>query len=102
MDAPLLLVARCDLPEGRGRHVRKGRLDLAVFRVGDTVYAIDDSCPHAGGSLANGRLHGTRVRCPVHGLCVELDPYAPPSPPALDVRRHAVQVIDGIVTLRPT
>ena len=24
-------------------------LDLALFRVGDAVFAIDDSCPHAGG-----------------------------------------------------
>jgi 3-phenylpropionate/trans-cinnamate dioxygenase ferredoxin subunit len=102
MDELLPLIAWIDLQEGRGRHVRTNGLDLAVFRVGDAVYAIDDSCPHAGGSLANGRLQGTRVLCPVHGLCIELDPDAPPGPAALNACRHAVQVIDGMVTLMPT
>jgi nitrite reductase/ring-hydroxylating ferredoxin subunit len=36
------------LPDGLGRRVRTAGIDLAVFRIGDDVYAIDDSCPLAG------------------------------------------------------
>ncbi|MBQ0929325.1 Rieske 2Fe-2S domain-containing protein [Ideonella sp. 4Y16] len=99
MPAPIPLIALSALPVGRGLRVCRDGLDLAVFRVGDSAYAVDDSCPHAGASLANGRLSGTRVRCPVHGLTFELDPACPPGPPMLQARKHAVRVIDGVVML---
>lgn len=89
------------LPAGRGLRVCKAGHDLAVFRVGDAVFVIDDSCPHAGGSLANGQLNGTRLRCPVHGLIFELDPACPPGPAMLQARKHRVRVVDGMVMLDP-
>ena len=58
---PLIpLIAMDELPEGRGRRVCTAGYDLAVFKVGDAVYAIDDSCPHAGSSLSGGRAEGTK------------------------------------------
>jgi 3-phenylpropionate/trans-cinnamate dioxygenase ferredoxin subunit len=76
-------------------------IDLAVFRIGDAVYAVDDSCPHQGGSLSNGKLEGTRVICPVHGLKFNLDGACKPSVPTLEAKRYAVQVVGGIVMLSP-
>ncbi|WKY48111.1 non-heme iron oxygenase ferredoxin subunit [Eubacteriaceae bacterium ES3] len=32
-----------------------------------TYYAIDDTCPHMGGSLSAGKLEGQNVICPRHG-----------------------------------
>ena len=101
MSTPIPLIELSALPEGRGRRVCKAGLDLAVFRIGDAVYAIDDSCPHQGGSLSNGTLQGTRVICPVHGLKFSLDSTCQPSVPTLEAKRHAVQVVDGIVMLIP-
>ena len=40
---------------------------LAVFSVGDRPYAIDDTCPHRGCSLADGSLEGTTLTCGCHG-----------------------------------
>ena len=77
MDAPIPLIELSALPAGRGRRVCKAGLDLAVFRIGDAVYAIDDSCPHNGGSLSNGKVQGTRVTCPVHGLTFGLEHRLP-------------------------
>ena len=101
MTTPLALIALDALPQGRGRRVCKAGLDLALFRVGDAVFAIDDSCPHAGGSLANGKLQGTRVACPAHGLKFELDPARAADPAALQVRKYAVWVSDGMLMLDP-
>ena len=101
MSAPIPLIELSALREGRGRRVCKAGLDLAVFRIGDAVYAIDDSCPHQGGSLSNGTLQGTRVICPVHGLKFSLDSTCQPSVPTLEAKRHAVQVVGGIVMLSP-
>ena len=99
MNTLIPLIELDALPQGRGRRVCKAGLDLAVFKVGDAVYAIDDSCPHAGGSLANGKVQGTRVTCPVHGLKFELDHACQPSAPTLQVKKYTVHVLDGVVML---
>lgn len=98
-NAPIALIELDALPVGRGRRVCRAGLDLALFRVGDMVYAIDDSCPHAGGALSNGKLQGTRITCPVHGLKFEIDPERQADPAALQVRKYAVRVVDGMVVL---
>ena len=95
------LIELSALPEGRGRRVCKAGLDLALFKIGDAVYAIEDSCPHNGGSLSNGSVQGTRVKCPVHGLMFNLDSAAKTGAPTLDVKRYPVHVVQGMVMLDP-
>lgn len=56
-----------DLNEGEGITVQvKGRL-IALFLVEGKLRAIDDSCPHMGGSLGSGRVDQGIVMCPWHG-----------------------------------
>ena len=46
---------------------------VAVFRTAtDEVYAIDDRCPHKGGPLSEGIVHGTSVTCPLHNWVFDL------------------------------
>jgi nitrite reductase/ring-hydroxylating ferredoxin subunit len=40
---------------------------VAIFNVGGTLYAIDDTCSHAEASLAEGELDGHEIACPLHG-----------------------------------
>ncbi|MCF7803773.1 MAG: non-heme iron oxygenase ferredoxin subunit [Candidatus Marinimicrobia bacterium] len=40
---------------------------IAVIRMDDDVYAIDDTCSHAEASLSEGELLGNKVKCPLHG-----------------------------------
>lgn len=40
---------------------------LAVFRVGEALYGIEDRCPHAGSRLSDGTSDGQVVTCPGHG-----------------------------------
>ena len=57
--------ARCvPTPEGR----------IAVFRTADdTVFAIEDHCPHKGGPLSQGIVHGASVTCPLHNWVISLE-----------------------------
>jgi nitrite reductase (NADH) small subunit len=57
--------ARCvNTPEGR----------IAVFRTaGDQVFAIEDHCPHKGGPLSQGIVHGRAVTCPLHNWVISLE-----------------------------
>jgi ferredoxin-nitrite reductase len=55
------------IPEGRGMLARIAGNELALFRVGEQICAVDNACPHAGGSLSDGTLDGTCIVCPLHG-----------------------------------
>ncbi len=56
-----------EIPAGQGKCIEVEGKRIAVFNVDGTYYAIDDVCPHQGGSLSEGELAGTVVTCPWHG-----------------------------------
>lgn len=82
MTDKIALGAVTDLPEGRGIRVDYGEHRVAVFRVGDGIYAIGDRCSHAEASLAEGELFGMDVECPRHGSEFNLETGQPDSFPA--------------------
>ena len=50
-----------------------GGEDIAVFRTGDDrVYALVNRCPHKGGPLSQGIVHGDKVACPLHDWKISL------------------------------
>jgi nitrite reductase/ring-hydroxylating ferredoxin subunit len=57
-----------ELPPGTGRTFRVGDKEIAIFNVDGAVFAIDDSCAHAGASLGAGKFEGKIVTCRAHGL----------------------------------
>lgn len=56
-----------EIPPGTGRTVEVDGIWIAVFNVNGTFYAIDNTCPHAGGPLGEGKLGDAVVECPWHG-----------------------------------
>ncbi len=56
-----------DIPPGTGRTVEVDGIWIAVFNMQGIFYAIDNSCPHAGGPLGEGKLCEGVVECPWHG-----------------------------------
>jgi nitrite reductase (NADH) small subunit len=63
-----------DIPRLGSRVVRTPDEDIAVFRTADDrVFAMHDRCPHKGGRLSQGILHGTSVTCPLHNWIIGLD-----------------------------
>jgi nitrite reductase (NADH) small subunit len=59
----------------RGARVVKTALGcVAVFRTGaDQVFALENRCPHRGGPLSEGIVHGTSVTCPLHNWVFSLE-----------------------------
>ncbi len=73
---------------------------VAVFRTEDqSVYALRDRCPHKGGPLSQGIVHGHRVTCPLHGWNVELESGDAVAPDVGCAGRLSVKVEDGRVYL---
>ncbi|MEX1097397.1 MAG: Rieske 2Fe-2S domain-containing protein [Planctomycetales bacterium] len=53
-------------PGDRKTYALRSR-QVAVFNLGGTLFALDDRCPHRGGSLGTGTLADGRISCPLHG-----------------------------------
>jgi len=76
-----------------GKLVDAGGRSLAVFRVGTNYCAIDNTCTHRGGPLAEGTLVGEEVICPWHGAHFNVKTGAVCAPPAREgVKSFAVRV----------
>ncbi|MEM1274432.1 MAG: nitrite reductase small subunit NirD [Pseudomonadota bacterium] len=66
--------AIADIPIRGARIVKTARGCVAVFRTNTTeVFATDNRCPHKGGPLAEGIVHGQRVTCPLHNWVFDLN-----------------------------
>ena len=62
-----------DVPRRGARRVPSSRGDIAIFRTGDgEVFALLDKCPHKGGPLSEGIVHGRAVTCPLHAWNIDL------------------------------
>ena len=61
-----------DLQDGQMKSVKAGGQDILVAKVVGKFYVAENTCPHMGGKLAQGKLAGTVVTCPVHGSQFEL------------------------------
>src|SRR2546422_11504604 len=56
-----------DVPPGRAEVFDVEDRKIAVFRLEDGFYAIEDICTHDGGPLAEGEIEEDQVICPRHG-----------------------------------
>jgi nitrite reductase/ring-hydroxylating ferredoxin subunit len=66
------ILASADLPEETPTKAMLGTTALVVVRRGDVVFALKETCSHAGGPLAQGKLVGDTIVCPWHGSAFRL------------------------------
>jgi nitrite reductase [NAD(P)H] small subunit len=89
-----------EIPRQGARVVATTVGDIAVFRaLDDSVFAVEDSCPHKGGKLSQGIVHGHAVTCPLHNWVIDLQSGEAAAPDVGCARRFAVKVEDGRVLL---
>jgi nitrite reductase (NADH) small subunit len=94
-------VCRLDAIPPRGARVAAiaGR-SIAVFRTSDDgVFALLDRCPHRGGPLSQGIVHGNCVTCPLHDWVIDLATGEAKGPDAGAAERFPVRVDGDCVLL---
>ncbi len=65
--------ALADIPVRGARVVKTAQGCVAVFRTAENqAFALEDRCPHKGGPLSQGIVHGTSVTCPLHNWVISL------------------------------
>ena len=63
-----------DLPPRGSRCVQTPTGKIGVFRTADDrIFAIRNQCPHKGGPLTEGIVHGHSVTCPLHNWVISLE-----------------------------
>ncbi len=86
------------LPDGLGQLVVAAGREIAIFRRGEQILAVDARCPHAGGPLQDGMVCGDQVVCPLHLRRIDLRTGEVEDWPE-PVRTYPVEVVDGQVLI---
>jgi nitrite reductase (NADH) small subunit len=61
------------VPVQGARRVSTPYGDIAIFKTVDgSLFALQDRCPHKGGPLSQGIVHGRAVACPLHNWSIDL------------------------------
>lgn len=55
-----------EVPDGEGMAFEVNERSIAVFKIDDQFYAIEDQCPHMGAALSTGFVENCEVACPWH------------------------------------
>jgi nitrite reductase/ring-hydroxylating ferredoxin subunit len=61
-----------DIQPGTMKAVAAGGTRLLLANVDGAFYAMQQRCPHLGGNLSRGKLHGRTVTCPLHKATFDL------------------------------
>lgn len=94
-------IARLDeIPRLGARVLKTDAKDIAIFRTSDDrVFALRDSCPHRGGPLSQGLVHGGTVTCPLHNWKIDLTSGEALGPDEGCTNSFPVKVEKGVVYL---
>jgi 3-phenylpropionate/trans-cinnamate dioxygenase ferredoxin component len=92
------LCALSQLTSGVPLRVELADLDVAVVKVDEEIFAIEDVCSHADVPLSEGEVEGCTIECELHGSRFDLRTGKPTGPPAnRPVPVFPTSVIDGEV-----
>jgi nitrite reductase/ring-hydroxylating ferredoxin subunit len=85
-----------EIPEGAPTAAKAGAQSLVLVRQGTTVHALNATCAHAGGPLAEGKLVDDCVECPWHYSRYRLsDGKRTQGPTTFDQPRYEVRAAEG-------
>ncbi len=99
--------ALADVPSGRATRVMVDDMPVAVVRVDDEVFAIEDRCSHADVALSEGDVEGCTLECWLHGSAFDLRTGEPLTPPAIrPVATYATRIVgddaSAVIEIDPT
>ena len=82
-----------EIPIGQAKVVEVSGSEIAIFNIGGSYHAIDNTCTHVGGPLCEGEIAGIEVTCPWHGAVFDVTSGQVLGPPAAsNVNRYRVRV----------
>lgn len=61
-----------ELKPGEKKKISLKGKDILLVNIDNIFYAVDNKCPHMGGSLVEGNLQGSQIICPKHGSAFDV------------------------------
>ncbi len=93
-----LLLSQLD--QGKPVKLEKAGKSICVTRIGDEVFAIDDTCSHSEASLSEGEVSDFKIECWLHGAEFDLRTGRAVTLPATqDIATYTVMVDGDSVTV---
>ena len=89
--------AQSDLRDGDRKLFKYFDKRIALFRIGDRVYAVDNRCPHQGYGLLQGDVKDAVLTCAWHNWKFDLDENGLCTFGGESVRSYPVDIRDGAV-----
>ena len=103
MNSEFVTVGRVgDFQPGQGRMVDVRGRHVALFRLGDEFFALDNMCLHRGGPLCEGPIDRGVVTCPWHGWSYEISTGTMVQDPRVGVSKHEVRLTGDEIAVRLT
>ena len=95
------VMPEADLPEGTPAKAMAGSTPVLLVKQGGDIYALHDTCVHAGCSLAGGTVDGRSIICPCHGSQYDLrDGHVINGPATMPEPHFEVRVRDGQIEVK--
>jgi len=91
-----------DFIQGQGKMVTVNGRHVALFRLGDDFFALDNMCLHRGGPLCDGPIEREVVTCPWHGWSYQIRTGTMVQDPRVGVSKHDVHISGDEVSVRLT
>ena len=94
-------LSAADLPADDVMGLTVAGRDIAVYTVGNAVYATDNLCTHGHARLCDGFLDGHEIECPLHQGKFDVRDGRPTCDPVTEaVRSYPVKIDGGRVFLQ--
>lgn len=92
-----------DIPLRGARIIKTTMGCVALFRTDlDEVFATSDRCPHKGGPLSEGIVHGRHITCPLHSWVFSLETGQAQGADIGQIATYAVRLAQGRILLDST
>ena len=92
--------AHADVPQQDVIAVSAGGREIALYGVGDEVYATDNICTHGHARLCEGFVEGHEIECPLHQGKFDVRTGVPTCAPATEaLKSYPVKIEGGRVWL---
>ncbi len=95
------VMPEAELESNRPTQSTADGVPVVLVRQEDSIYALSDTCVHAGCSLAGGRIEGRSLICPCHGSQFDLhDGSVLNGPATMPEPHYDVRVRNGMIEVR--
>jgi 3-phenylpropionate/trans-cinnamate dioxygenase ferredoxin subunit len=92
-----------ELPDRKPKKVSINGEDICLTRIGDEVFAINDTCTHSEASLSEGDVTDFKIECWLHGAEFDLRTGEALTLPAnIAVKTYPVSIVDDVIEVQLT